>query len=340
MSSGRHHANILPAAAIMQFGFWRQLARPFTALAPMSGITDAAYRRIIARYGKPDVMYTGFVPADGLDSAGRDNLAHLLWKTAAERPIVAQLYGGNPRSFEGAARFVAELGFDGVDINMGCPAKKVEQREGGSALIRDHGRAREIIAAAQAGAGELPVSVKTRIGYRANEIESWLACLLGVRPAAITLHARTRAEAFKSPARWSVIERAVELATELQPERDRRPLIIGNGDVQSLHEAYAWAEQTGCDGVMVGRSITGNPWFFNRDSGRDDQPLSRVLEVMLEHTELYVRLFGGIKPLELMRKHFKAYVCGFDGAAGLRARLMAAADLDQLRRIVRDAAAG
>lgn len=324
----------------MRFGFWKQLARPFTALAPMSGITDAAYRRIIARYGKPDVMYTGFVPADGLDSAGRDNLAHLLWKTAAERPIVAQLYGGNPRSFEGAARVLVGLGFDGIDINMGCPARKVEQREGGSALIRDPGRAREIIAAAQAGAGDLPVSVKTRIGYRVNEIESWLACLFSAQPAAITLHARTRSEAFKSPARWSVIERAVQLAAQLRPDRERRPLIIGNGDVQSLSEAYAWAERTGCDGVMVGRSITGNPWFFNREAGRGDQPLSRVLEVMLEHTEIYLRLFGGLKPLELMRKHFKAYVNGFDGAARLRARLMAAADLDQVRQIVKDAATG
>ena len=324
----------------MHFGFWKQLARPFTVLAPMSGITDAAYRRIIARYGKPDVMFTGFVPADGLDSRGRDNLAHHFWKTEAERPIVAQIYGGNPRSFESAARFLAGLGFDGIDINMGCPAKKIEKHEGGSALIRNPARAQEIIAAAQAGAGSLPVSVKTRIGYRVNEIEPWLVCLLAARPAAIAIHARTRNEGYKSPARWSVIAQAVQLAAEIQPDRDQRPLIIGNGDVQCLADAYASAELTGCDGVMVGRSITGNPWFFNRESSRSDQPLARVLEVMLEHTEIYLRLYDGLKPLELMKTHFKAYVNGFDGAAKLRAKLMAADDLDQLRQVVKDAAIG
>lgn len=324
----------------MRSGFWIQLVRPFTVLAPMSGITDAAYRRIIARYGKPDVMYTGFVPADGLDSSGRDNLAHHFWKTEAERPIVAQIYGGNPRSFERATRFLAGLGFDGIDINMGCPAKKIEKHEGGSALIRDPQRAQEIIAAAQAGAGDLPVSVKTRIGYEDNEIESWLASLMAAEPAAITLHARTRNDGYKSPARWSVIAHAVQIAAQLQPDRAQRPLIIGNGDVRSLDEAYASAEQTGCDGVMVGRCITGNPWFFNRESSRSDQPLSRILEVMLEHTELYLRLYDGIKPLELMKKHFKAYVNGFDGASKLRIKLMAADNLAELRQAVKDAIAG
>jgi nifR3 family TIM-barrel protein len=322
----------------MRFGFWKQLARPFTALAPMSGITDAAYRRIIARYGKPDVMFAGFVPADGLDSIGRDNLAHNLWKTEAERPIVAQIYGGNPRSFERAAEFLVGLGFDGIDINMGCPAKKVEKREGGSALIRDPRRAQEIIAAAQAGAGDLPVSVKTRIGYSVDEIETWLASLLNAKPAAITLHARTREDGYKPPARWCAIARAVELAAQLQRDREQRPLIIGNGDVQSLAEAYIRAEQTGCDGVMVGRGITGNPWFFSRQSSRSDQSPARVLEVMLEHTELYLELYDGIKPLELMKKHFKAYVHGFDGAAKLRAQLMRVNDPAELRQIVSEGA--
>jgi nifR3 family TIM-barrel protein len=321
----------------MHFGFWKQLERPFTALAPMSGITDAAYRRIVARYGKPDVMFTGFVPADGLDSAGRGNLAHHFWKTEAERPIVAQIYGGNPQSFERATRFLAGLGFDGIDINMGCPAKKVEKHAGGSALIRDPKRAQDIIAAAQAGAGEMPVSVKTRIGYDENEIESWLASLLATKPAAITLHARTRNDGYGSPARWGVIQQAVQIAASIQPDRAQRSLIIGNGDVRSLAEAYANAEQTGCDGVMVGRQITGNPWFFNRDSSRADQPPSRILEVMLEHTEIYLQLFSGIKPLEIMKKHFKAYVNGFDGAARLRAQLMAANDLSQLRKAVKEA---
>jgi len=148
----------------MHHGFWKQLEQPFSVLAPMSGYTDVAYRRIITTYGKPDVMFTEFVPADGLSSAGRVNLAHYLWKSPCEHPIVAQLYGGEPESFEEAARYVASLGFDGIDLNMGCPARAVERRQGGSALINDPPRALEIIAAAKAGAGEVPVSVKTRRG--------------------------------------------------------------------------------------------------------------------------------------------------------------------------------
>ncbi len=313
------------------------MPRPFFALAPMSGVTDAAYRSIIARYGRPDLMCTEFVPADGLDSAGRDNLRYNLWKSEAERPVVAQIYGGTPESYIGAARFIAELGFDGVDINMGCPARVVEKRRAGAALIRHQRLARQIVAAAQEGAGELPVSVKTRIGYSENEIEHWLACLIAAQPAAVTIHARTRDEESRVPARWDVIAEAVRIAREIEPNAERRPLIVGNGDVASLEEARRRAAETGCDGVMIGRGIFGNPWFFNPAVEREELPLEQVLEVMLEHAELYASMYDGIKPLDQMKKHFKAYVSGFDGAAEVRARLMEAQDLRQIREIARSA---
>ncbi len=317
--------------AMLNFGFWNNLPRPVMVLAPISGYTDAAFRSIIAKYGKPDVMYTEFVPAEGLCSRGRDNLLPILWKTDAERPLVAQLYGGNPDHYQPAAEYIASLGFDGIDINMGCPARAVEKRLGGSALIKDPARARLIIAAAKAGAGQLPVSVKTRIGYSTNEIESWLDCLLDAQPAAITLHARTRQDAYNVAARWDVVAQAVEQAQARYPDPLRRPLIIGNGDVRRVADAYARAQASGCDGVMVGRGIYGNPWFFNRLLDRRQLPLAHILEVMLEHTQLYVQLHGNMMPIEPMRKHLKSYLSGFPGAFELRQQLLQATSYAELQ---------
>ncbi len=321
-------------ASPLQFGFWSELPRPFFALAPMSAVTDAAFRRVIARCGRPDITWTEFVSADGLCSPGRARMMHDFWYTEAERPIVAQLFGARPEKFREAAKLVHELGFNGIDINMGCPAREVERRCAGAALINNHALARAIIEATRDGAGGLPVSVKTRIGYRNNQIDEWLAALIDADPAAITIHARTRDEASRVPARWDVVAHAAALARELRSDPATRPLIIGNGDVKDLAGGRDRVEESRCDGVMIGRGIFGNPWLFNRDVNRDDLPLREILEVLLEHTALYIELLGEIKPLELMKKHFKAYVSGFEGAAELRGRLMDAADYQQLSTIV------
>jgi nifR3 family TIM-barrel protein len=315
-------------------GFWDNLTRPAVVLAPLAGVTDAAFRRVIARWGKPPAMWTEFVSADGLCSAGRDNILHDLWYSEAERPIVGQLVGGNPESFRQAARLLVELGFDGVDINMGCPVREVEKRKAGAALIRHPQLAAEIVAAAKDGAGHLPVSVKTRIGYRENEIEPWLTALIDAQPAAITIHARTRDEMSKVPARWDVVADAAALARRLCPDAAQRPLIIGNGDVATPADALRHAALSGCDGVMIGRGIFGNPWLFSTTVRKEDLPLAEVLDVLLEHTSMYVELLGARKPIELMKKHFKAYVHGFDGAAELRAALMATMDYDELKATI------
>ena len=306
----------------------------------MSGVTDAAFRRVIAKHGRPDVTWTEFTSADGLCSPGRKRMIHDLWFTDAERPIVAQLYGGKPENYRCAARLCAELGFDGVDINMGCPARDVEKHCAGAYLIRDPKLAQEIVSATKDGTSGLPVSVKTRIGYKDNTIGDWLAALVETNPAAITIHARTRDEASKVPARWDVVYDAMRLIWELRPEEESRPLLIGNGDVKDLAEAEWRAAEAGCDGVMLGRAIFGNPWLFNRSLRREDVPLDEVFAVMLEHTSLYIELLGEIKPLELMKKHFKAYVTGFRGANELRQRLMEAKDYAEIRSIVEEARAG
>jgi len=319
---------------------WTQQRKPLLVLAPLAGVTDAAFRRIVAKYGKPDVMWTEFIPAGGLCSAGLSRLAHDLWKTEAEQPIVAQIYGCRPQEFRDAARLIASLGFAGVDINMGCPARDVEKRKAGAALIRMPQLAREIVEAAKEGAGELPVSVKTRIGYRSNEVDSWLGALLEARPAAITIHARTRDEASRVPARWDVVAQAVKLVREVQSGDAPRSLIIGNGDVKDTEAARRRAAESGCDGVMIGRGIFGNPWLFNSTVKKEDLAVSEILDVLLEHTALFIELFSQLKPLELMKKHFKAYVNGFEGASPLRVRMMAAADFAELRSIVQEFKSG
>lgn len=318
----------------MSSGFWTALPTPLLVLAPLAGVTDAAFRRIIAKYGKPDAMWTEFVPAGGICSAGLSRLAHDLWKTDAEQPIVAQIYGCRPADFRGAAKLIAEMGFAGVDINMGCPARDVERRKAGAALIRLPELAREIVLAAQEGAGGLPVSVKTRIGYHNNEVEDWLGQLLEAQPAAVTIHARTRDEASRVPARWDVVAQAVKLRDQVQGTGQARTLIIGNGDVPDTDAARQHARQYGCEGVMLGRAVFGNPWLFSPSACKADLEVAEILDVLLEHTATFVELFAGLKPLELMKKHFKAYVNGFRGAAALRIHLMNAGSFGEIRRIL------
>lgn len=309
----------------LAMSFWKTLRRPILVLAPMADVTDPAFRRIIARYGKPDVMWTEFVSADGLFRGGYQGLVKDLAFTEAERPIVAQFFTGIPEMMRKAAALAVELGFDGVDINMGCPDKGIVKSGAGAHLIREPGLAREIILAAKEGAGALPVSVKTRIGWSRDELETLVPALLETEPAVLTIHARTRDEMSLVPARWEHVRQAVEIRDAL----GRDSLIFGNGDVSSIADACAKAKQTGCDGVMIGRAIFGNPWLFSaRDRhGRLAPPRCATpeekLRVLLEHTLLYGEILRH-KPFAIMKKHFKAYVAGWDGAKELRMKLMEA----------------
>ncbi|MBI2120126.1 MAG: tRNA-dihydrouridine synthase [Parcubacteria group bacterium] len=314
----------------MSKNFWKNFKKPIFALAPMADVTDAAFRRIIAEYGKPDVMFTEFVSCDGLMSPGRERLLRDLEYTEDERPIVAQIFGSKPENFRKTAELVRELGFDGIDINMGCPEKNIQKQGSCAALIKVPELAKEIILAAKEGAGGLPVSVKTRIGYHKNEIETWLPALLETNPSAITLHARTKKEMSDVPARWDVIARAVAIRDELKSET----LILGNGDVKNLIEAKQKVAETSVDGVMIGRGIFGNPWLF---SGIESAPtLEEKFCVMLEHTRLFEELFAGVKNFAIMKKHYKAYVEGFPGAKELRVKLMAAENAGEVATLAKN----
>lgn len=315
--------------------FWQDLPKPIFVLAPMADVTDAPFRRMIAKYsaherqdrtvGGPDVMWTEFVSADGLVRAtpeGKEKLMADLIYSEEERPIVAQLFSSTPEHMEHAAALCLELGFDGVDINMGCPDKSIEKQGCGSAMIKHPERAKEIIRAAKRGAKSdekegIPVSVKTRLGYNHDQLEEWLPAILSENPAALILHARTRKEMSKVPARWDRVKRAVEIRDELKSTT----LILGNGDALSISDAEEKVKATGADGVMLGRAIFGNPWLFHPEKDLSNVSLEERLAVLIEHTKLFEELLA-FKNFAIMKKHYKAYVNSFPGAAELRAELM------------------
>ena len=306
----------------------------------MADVTDAAFRRLIAKYskgkdGKLDVMWTEFVSADGLCSVGKKKLLHLLKFSKKEKPIVAQLFGAKPETMRRAAALVARIGFDGIDINMGCPDRAVEKQGGGAALIKNPKLARELIRAAKRGAASadrrIPVSVKTRIGYNKNDLASWLPELLAEKPAAIIIHARTRKELSNVPARWEHIREAVAIRNQLKS----KTLIIGNGDTNDLVDAYEKVEMSGADGAMVGRAFFGRPWLFQYSQEYEDVDIGKRMRILLEHTKLFDKILGKHKSFAVMKKHFKAYVTGFPGAKELRAKLMVTKNAAEVKKILK-----
>ena len=321
--------------------FWDELPRPFFALAPMEDVTDAAFRSIIATYASPRiprVFYTEFTSADGLllaDESGKKKLLKKLSFSEHERPIIAQLFTASPEYIEKTAQMSAELGFDGFDINMGCPVNEVVRQHCGAALIKDPALARELIRAAKKSG--LPVSIKTRIGYDKDELETWLPELLAESPAAIALHARTRKEMSEVPAHWESIKRAVEIRDQCQGDALTRTLIIGNGDVKDIADARAKAQESGCDGVMLGRAAFGNPWLF---ADRIEPPTPRErIEALIEHLQLFDALMTGTTNYATMKKHLKAYISGWDNAKELRVRLMDTESVSEARKILTEMAA-
>lgn len=316
--------------------FWAKLPKPLFVMAPMADVTDPAFRKLVAERGKPSVTWTEFVSADGLYHTrevkkifdAENPLMRDFAFTEGERPIVAQIFSSKPEMIAYATKLVYELGFDGVDINMGCPDRGIERQGCGAAMIKTPEVAVAVIKAAQE-ASPLPVSVKTRIGYNKIELEEWLPVLLKANPAAITLHLRTRKEMSNVPAHWDLMKRAVEIRDAINPE----VLILGNGDVKDLEEAEAKVAETGCDGIMIGRGIFGNPWVF---AGRksEDTPLAQKLAALIELAHGFEALRPA-KHFAILKKHIKAFVTGFDGASELRAKLMEAEDAAQLETVVR-----
>lgn len=305
---------------------WQKLPKPFIALAPMDDVTDVVFRRTVASVARPDIFFTEFVSVDALaHSRGRVTALTKLKFDKKERPIIAQIWGVEVNHYEIAARMIAEMGFDGIDINMGCPQKKEVKMGAGAALITNPDKAAEIIAAVKRGAGRLPVSVKTRLGYHAIDTENWIAHILRQDIAALTVHTRTAKEMSEPPAHHTEFKKVVALRDKIAP----RTIIIGNGDIISRVHGERIAIKFGLDGTMIGRGIFSNTHCFSKKSEialpADD------LCLYINHIDLWLKTWKGVKNPENLKKFAKMYVHDFDGASTLRQKLMRLKTLEQIK---------
>ncbi len=297
----------------------------------MDDVTDTVFRQIIASTAKPDLFFTEFVNADGLQSPGRPKLLPKLQFTPAETPIIAQIWGKKPENYRQTAKELKEMGFAGVDINMGCPVKAVVQNGCCAALINNRQLAGEIIAATREGAGgDFPVSVKTRLGFGEVDL-GWIEFLLQQKLTMVTIHGRTAKQLSKVPADWDVIGQIRELRDRLSPATK----IVGNGDVASRAHGLTLAKEYGLDGVMVGRAVFDDPFVFAKVSPWASYTKAQKIALYRRHVELFAATWHrGERKLHTLNKFCKVYIQGFDGAKELRERLMSAQSSEELLNLL------
>ena len=307
---------------------WQSLPKPIFVLAPMEDVTDTVFRQIVAKIGAPDLFFTEFAAVDGMWTKGRNAIIHRFVHTEVEQPLIAQIWGAQPENFYRAAREIATgvFGpFAGIDLNMGCPERKIVRRGCCAGLINYPDRAIDIIKATKAGAGDLPVSVKTRCGADEWVTEEWAEILLRQDLAALTIHGRIAAEMSHFPARWEEIAKVVAV-------RDRLGLatpIIGNGDVSSYQDGLDKVATYGVDGVMVGRGIFKNLWIFDGTIDPAQIPLADRLTLLREHTIMRRDIWVGRKNFEAQKKFYKAYFHDVPNIADLRQALLLAESVDE-----------
>ena len=319
--------------------FWKNIEKPIISLAPMEDVTDTAFRELVIRISHPkhlDVLFTEFTSTDGLcHEVGRENVIKRFnisdsekhWLDKTNTKLVAQIWGTDPDKFYRSAKFIAdEMNFDGIDINMGCPVKKIVKNGACSALINTPELAKEIVLATMEGSN-LPVSVKTRSGIKQHQTETWISHLLETKPAAITLHGRTQKAMSDVPADWEEVGKAVQIRDENHPDT----LIFGNGDIESLDEAYEKTRQFNLDGAMIARGIFGNPWIFRPGY----QPgLNERLNTLLLHTQLFDDYWQNDRNFAVLRRFYKIYAQGFPGASKLRSSLMQTQNREEVKDVI------
>ena len=307
---------------------WNSLPRPFFVLAPMEAVTDVVFRHVVESAAPPDIWFSEFTNATGWVHAGQKAIGGRLVRTDDEQPIIAQIWGGEPGDMEQLAQHCRELGFHGIDINMGCPVKSAV-KSGGSALIRKPELAVASIKAAKTAA--LPVSVKTRLGYTSlDEWRPWLTTLLEQGIVNLTIHLRTKKEMSKVPAHHELIPEIVALRDEIAPDT----LLTINGDIEDrAHGLALIAANPGVDGVMIGRGVFHNPYAFEHEPRQHsrEEPLG-LLRLQLDLYDTYREQTG--RPFDTLKRFFKIYVRDFDGASQLRDRLMHLHSTDEVRAVL------
>ncbi len=315
--------------------FWKTLPKPFTVLAPLDDVTDVVFREMVANTARPDVFFTEFTTADGLFSPGRDRIIHKLKFTKNQRPIVAQVWGINTENLYKTGKLISELGFDGIDINMGCPSSDIMNKGCGSAMIENYDLTHDVIQATREGAKGLPISVKTRLGKKTNVADKWIAFLLEQNLDALTIHGRTAAQMSTGLADWDEIGKAVKLRDQIAPNT----ILIGNGDVDSYAQVMDKHTQYNVDGVMIGRGIFGDPWVFEKSIVKKEHTREEYISIALSHLDLFDETWTNgeaTKPYNIMKKFFKMYVKSFKGANELRIKLMATNNVSEARQLLKN----
>lgn len=307
------------------------LPRPFFVLAPMDDVTDTVFRQVVAETAAPDLFFTEFVNVDGLQSPGREKLLPKLQFIESERPIIAQIWGKRPDNYYKTTKDIIAMGYDGVDINMGCPDKAVVKNGCCSALINDRDLAGEIIKACKDAAGEhFPVSVKTRVGFSSIDL-SWIEFLLQQKLNMLTIHLRTTKEMSKVPAHWELMTEIVAMRDRIAPDT----LLVGNGDVLSREQGQQLAEQHGLDGIMIGRGIFNDPYIFAEQSPWNALPQAEKINLYKKHVQLFAATWQhNERRVVTLNKFCKIYIQGFDGAKEMREKLMNAKTTDELLSIL------
>lgn len=354
----------------MQLGFWKNLKKPIVGLAPMDGVTDQPFRYVTKKHGNPDVIYTEFATVEGFCRKVKQPLYDFLYDET-QRPIVAQIYGKTPEFFYQTAIAVCQLGFDGVDINMGCPAKSVANGGAGAGLIKTPELAQEIIVATQKGVEdwqsgktvrdcpdlsnaicdiieerhkklpqkyqdinrEIPVSVKTRTGFDKHIIEEWIPAILEKNPAVLTLHGRTLKQGYSGRANWEQIALAAKIVHKHNPDM----LILGNGDIANRKEALIASKKYNVDGVLIGRTSFGNPWVFTDRKETDDSiTIAQKAALALEHSLAFEEAYKDKEKYRFlaMRKHLAWYIKGIPGASDIRSELVRTDNSGQVKEIL------
>lgn len=313
----------------MKENFWQELPKPFFVLAPMEDVTDVVFRHVVAQAGSPDVFFTEFTNSESYcHPDGIESVRGRLKFTEDEQPIVAHIWGDNVENFRKMSIGMAELGFKGIDLNMGCPVPNVAGRGKGSGLILRPDVAAELIEAAKAGG--LPVSVKTRLGYKeVDEWKEWLTHILKQDIANLSIHLRTRKEMSAVDAHWELIPEIKALRDEIAPNT----LLTINGDIPDRQVGLELAEKYGIDGIMIGRGIFKNPFAFEKEP-KEHSPQEHLdlLKLQLDLQDKYAEELP--RSMSGLHRFFKIYVKGFRGAAELRNQLMNTKSTDEVRALL------
>lgn len=313
----------------MSENFWNDLPKPFFVLAPMEDVTDVVFRHVIAKAAEPDVYFTEFTNAESWNHPeGQMSVRGRLTFTEDEQPIVAHIWGDKPEQFKKMSIGMAEAGFKGLDLNMGCPVANVAKNGRGAGLINRPEKAAELIQAAKAGG--IPVSVKTRLGYsKIEEMYEWLAHVLQQDIANLSIHLRTRNEMSKYDAHWAVIPEIVKMRDEIAPDT----LITINGDIPNREVGLELVEKYGVDGVMIGRGVFTNPFAFEKEA--TEHSPQELLALFRYHLDLFdENQIVEKRPFKPLRRFFKIYIRGVEGAAGLRKDLMETNSTDEARAML------